>query len=75
MQEEKSRSGETLVAAARPKRTVARLARRGVTVTEKPQGFRVATHFFNNEADIERLIAALDEGRSSQRFFRRRGVG
>ena len=28
---------------------------------EKPQGIRVATDFFNNEADIERLIEALDE--------------
>jgi selenocysteine lyase/cysteine desulfurase len=30
-----------------------------VFVTEKPQGFRVATDFFNNEDDIERLIEAL----------------
>lgn len=56
-----SRSGETLVAAPRPKRIVARLSHQGITVTEKPQGFRVATHFFNNEDDIERLIAALSE--------------
>lgn len=58
---ESSRSGETLVLAERPKRVVAHLARRGVVVTEKPQGIRIATHFFNNEADIERLIAALNE--------------
>jgi selenocysteine lyase/cysteine desulfurase len=57
--EESARSGETLVGAERPKRIVAYLQRRGISVTEKPQGFRVATHFFNNEADIERLIAAL----------------
>jgi cysteine desulfurase/selenocysteine lyase len=55
------RSGETLVQAERPKRVVAHLARRGISVTEKPEGIRVATHFFNNEADIERLIAALKE--------------
>ncbi|MDX6692506.1 MAG: cysteine desulfurase / selenocysteine lyase [Blastocatellia bacterium] len=63
VRDEGSRSGETLVAAARPKRTVARLAQHGVAVTEKPQGFRVATHFFNDEADIERLIAALEDAR------------
>jgi selenocysteine lyase/cysteine desulfurase len=30
-------------------------------VTEKPEGIRAATHFFNNEGDIEKLIAALNE--------------
>jgi selenocysteine lyase/cysteine desulfurase len=64
LRDESSRSGETLIAAERPKRVVAYLARRGIVVTEKPQGIRVATHFFNNEADIERLIAALNEIRA-----------
>jgi selenocysteine lyase/cysteine desulfurase len=63
LRDERARSGETLVAAARPKRTVARLAQHGVAVTEKPQGFRVATHFFNNEADVERLMSALNDAR------------
>ncbi len=63
LQDENMRSGGTLVLAERPKRTVAHLARRGVAVTEKPQGIRVATHFFNNEADVERLISALGEVR------------
>jgi selenocysteine lyase/cysteine desulfurase len=61
LRDEKSRSGETLVAMTRPKRVVAHLEQRDIAVTEKPQGIRVSTHFFNNEADIERLIAALDE--------------
>ena len=61
LRDEAMRSGETLVAAERPKRVVAHLARRGVAVTEKPEGIRVATHFFNNEEDIARLIAALEE--------------
>jgi selenocysteine lyase/cysteine desulfurase len=73
--DEGSRSGETLVAATRPKRIVARLNQQGVAVTEKPQGFRVATHFFNNVDDIERLIAALDDARRAQRFFRRLVAG
>ncbi|MGI9068152.1 MAG: aminotransferase class V-fold PLP-dependent enzyme [Pyrinomonadaceae bacterium] len=56
---EATRSAETLVAADEPSRLVAKLAERKVIVTEKPQGIRVATHLFNNEADIERLIGAL----------------
>jgi selenocysteine lyase/cysteine desulfurase len=66
LRDEGSRSGETLVEATRPKRTVARLGQHHVAVTEKPQGFRVATHFFNHEDEIERLIAALDETRRMQ---------
>lgn len=61
---ESSRSAETLVAAENPKLVVEHLARRNVLVTEKPQGIRVATHFFNNEQDVERLIAALNETRA-----------
>ncbi len=61
LREENMRSGETLVAAERPRRVVAHLAHNNVAVTEKPEGIRVATHFFNDEEDIERLIAALDE--------------
>lgn len=61
LRDEGTRSGETLVATERPKRIVAHLARHNIAVTEKPEGIRVSTHFFNNEADIERLIAALNE--------------
>ncbi len=59
LRDERMRSAETLVAVDEPARVVARLAARNVVVTEKPQGIRVATHFFNNEEDIERLIEAL----------------
>jgi selenocysteine lyase/cysteine desulfurase len=58
------RSGETLVEVEQPGEVVRHLFRRGVVVTEKPQGLRVATHFFNNEGDIERLVRALDETRA-----------
>jgi cysteine desulfurase / selenocysteine lyase len=57
------RSGETLVKVDKPDEVARHLFRRGVVVTEKPQGMRVATHFFNNEEDIERLIAAMNETR------------
>jgi selenocysteine lyase/cysteine desulfurase len=61
LREEKMRSAETLVAVSNPAATVARLAAAGVIVTEKPQGIRIATDFFNNEADIERLLGALGQ--------------
>ena len=56
---EKFRSAETLVVADNPAKIVADLASQKILVTEKPQGFRVATDFFNNEEDVERLVAAL----------------
>lgn len=59
LRNEHARSAETLVQIAGPAEVVRSLFRRGVVVTEKPEGIRVATHFFNNEDDIERLIEAL----------------
>lgn len=63
IQKEESRSAETLVAGDRPGELVRHLFRRGVIVTEKPEGIRVATHFFNNEDEIEKLIGGLNETR------------
>ena len=63
LQNESSRSAETLVELDAPGRVVRHLLSRGVIVTEKPQGIRVATHFFNNEEDIEKLIAGLNKTR------------
>ena len=57
--DERFRSAETLVAAEEPAKIVSHLGQQKIYVTEKPQGFRVATDFFNNEEDVERLIAAL----------------
>ena len=53
------RSAETLVAAEDPAQLVSKLASQKILVTEKPQGFRVATDFFNNEDDIEELVHGL----------------
>ncbi len=58
-----TRSAETLVAIDNPAEAVSRLSQLGVIVTEKPQGIRVATHFFNNKNDIDRLLGALREYR------------
>jgi cysteine desulfurase/selenocysteine lyase len=53
------RSGETLVAV--PDGHAARkfLGAQGVHVTEKPEGVRISTHFYNNEEDVDRGIDAL----------------
>ena len=59
VRDERMRSAETLVALEDPARVVARLAEQKIIVTEKPQGMRVATHLFNDESDIDRLIEAL----------------
>ncbi|MCA1643877.1 MAG: aminotransferase class V-fold PLP-dependent enzyme [Acidobacteria bacterium] len=60
LRDESARSAETLVACGDPARVVRHLRARDVAVTQKPEGFRVATHFFNDESDIERLIDALE---------------
>jgi selenocysteine lyase/cysteine desulfurase len=57
--QERFRSAETLVAADEPGKIVTQLAQQKILVTEKPQGFRVSTDFFNNEDDIESLIRFL----------------
>jgi len=59
LQNESHRSAETLVSSEHPAKLVAFLAERKVLVTEKPEGIRVATDFFNNEDDIAALIEAL----------------
>jgi cysteine desulfurase/selenocysteine lyase len=63
LQNENARSAETLIQVEKPGEVVRSLFRRGVVVTEKPEGIRAATHFFNNEDDIEKLIAGLNEAR------------
>jgi cysteine desulfurase/selenocysteine lyase len=65
LRNEGSRSAETLVRVDQPHHVVRRLFQRGVIVTEKPEGVRVATHFFNHEDDVERLIEGLREIRPS----------
>jgi cysteine desulfurase/selenocysteine lyase len=63
LSDERFRSGETLVEVQNPVQVVAELARKGVVITEKPQGIRIATDFFNDESDIERLLQALEQNR------------
>jgi selenocysteine lyase/cysteine desulfurase len=37
------------------------LAERGIAVTQKPEGIRISTHFFNRESDVDACVAALEE--------------
>jgi cysteine desulfurase / selenocysteine lyase len=53
------RSGETLVRLPDPKRARAFLLDRGVHVTEKPEGVRISTHFYNSEQDVDACVEAL----------------
>jgi cysteine desulfurase/selenocysteine lyase len=62
---ENNRSAESLVAIQNPSQVVTQLAKQRVIVTEKPEGIRVATDFFNNEQDIERLIEAFSKTRNA----------
>ena len=60
LSDEQFRSAETLVATESPARVTGALAEKKIMVTEKPEGIRVSTDFFNNEEDVDRLIEALD---------------
>jgi cysteine desulfurase / selenocysteine lyase len=62
--DEQFRSAETLVATEKPAAVVAALAAKKIFVTEKPEGIRIATDFFNNEDDIGQLIEGLHACRS-----------
>lgn len=53
------RSGETLVRLPDPPRAKAFLLERGIHVTEKPQGVRISTHFYNHERDVDACVGAL----------------
>ena len=59
------RSGQTLVADKEPAGVTQFLKARGIIVSQKPEGIRVSTHFYNNQADIERLVTALKERQES----------
>ena len=57
------RSGQTLVRLPDPHRATLFLSDHGVHVTEKPEGIRIATHFYNTEAEVDACVDALVEWR------------
>jgi selenocysteine lyase/cysteine desulfurase len=60
------RSGETLVRLPDPGRAHAFLIERGIHVTRKPEGVRIATHFYNDEGDVDACVEALVAHREQQ---------
>jgi selenocysteine lyase/cysteine desulfurase len=60
------RSGETLVAVKDPPAAHRFLAGRNVHVTPKPEGLRIATHFYNDEHDVDACVEALIAYRASR---------
>jgi len=59
------RSGETLIRLPDPHRATLFLLERGIHVTEKPEGVRISTHFYNSEEDIDACVDALVEWRET----------
>lgn len=53
------RSGATLVRVADSEQAVRHLRSRRVLVSPKPEGVRIATHFYNDGSDIDACVAAL----------------
>lgn len=53
------RSGQTLVGVVEPAQAAAFLRERGIQVTEKPEGVRISTHFYNNEPEVDACLEAL----------------
>ncbi|HEY3122512.1 MAG TPA: aminotransferase class V-fold PLP-dependent enzyme, partial [Thermoanaerobaculia bacterium] len=53
------RSGEALCAVPDSPRIARLLRERRIFVTEKPEGLRIATHFYNDESDVDACVAAL----------------
>jgi len=60
------RSGGTLVRVTDPAGAYAFLAERGVQVTQKPEGLRISTHFYNDETDVDACVGALAAWREQQ---------
>lgn len=59
------RSGQSLIAVDNPGAATEFLRGEGILVTQKPQGIRVSTHFYNNDDDIAKFVDALKKYRES----------
>jgi selenocysteine lyase/cysteine desulfurase len=53
------RSAETLVRLPEPGQAAAFLLERNIHVSEKPEGVRISTHLYNDEADVDACVEAL----------------
>jgi selenocysteine lyase/cysteine desulfurase len=59
------RSGQTLVELPDPRRATRFLAERKILVTRKPEGIRICTHYYNTEHEIDLVVGALKELRTT----------
>jgi len=57
------RSGQTLCVVPQPDRAVAFLRENGIFTTQKPDGVRISTHFYNTEDEIDACVRGLVEYR------------
>jgi cysteine desulfurase/selenocysteine lyase len=57
--ERECRSGITIIKAKDPARAVARLEKLGIMTAARGEGIRVSLHFYNNRADLDRLLTGL----------------
>lgn len=53
------RSGITIIRARKPAAAVAKLEKMGIMTAARGEGVRVSLHFYNNRADLDRLLAGL----------------
>lgn len=60
-EEDKHRSGILIAKIENPKKVVAKLFEKNIIVSARGEGMRVSASFFNNENDVEVLIAELDK--------------
>lgn len=57
--ERECRSGITIIKAKDPAAAVTRLGKMGIMTSARGEGIRISLHFYNDRADIDRLIAGL----------------
>lgn len=53
------RSGITIIKCRRPAAAVEQLAKSGIMTAARGEGIRVSLHFYNNRADLDKLLAGL----------------
>lgn len=53
------RSGITIIKCSRPAEAVAKLEKSGIMTAARGEGIRVSLHFYNNRADLDKLLAGL----------------
>ncbi len=58
--EKKHRSGITLIGCPDPDQMVKKLLEKGIIVSKRGSGIRVALHIYNNEADIDKFAEAFN---------------